>query len=205
LISEKNEYKFKKQETLKSRNTNDVKKPTQKLKMDSKNSVGSLSSHKKYDEIIKSFKSIKKDFVLDKEKSDSMHNSLKQGAESLLNNYGKSNKKETEEQGLSLVNQLRNQLHDFEKNFQDLKQDKQELEISQNKSNLPKTTFTDIIVNKENDIKVLMQERIFWSKEKMQKIREKFIVAKLRIQKKTEDDFNDLRKCIEDGEINLVT
>ncbi len=205
MISEKNEYKFKKQETLKSRNTNDVKKPTQKLKMDSKNSVGSLSSHKKYDEIIKSFKSIKKDFVLDKEKSDSMHNSLKQGAESLLNNYGKSNKKETEEQGLSLVNQLRNQLHDFEKNFQDLKQDKQELEISQNKSNLPKTTFTDIIVNKENDIKVLMQERIFWSKEKMQKIREKFIVAKLRIQKKTEDDFNDLRKCIEDGEINLVT
>jgi hypothetical protein len=183
----------------------EVRKNSQKLKIDPKNSLNSINSHKKYEEIIKSFKSIKKDFVQDKDKSDSMRNSLNNGAESLLNNYGKSTKKETEDHGLSLVNQLRNQLHDFEKNFQDLKEDKKEEDINQNKPSLPKTTFTELIVNKENDMKVLMQERIFWSKEKMQKIREKFIIAKLRIQKKTEDDFNDLRKCIEEGEISLVT
>ena len=132
-----------------------------------------------------------------------MHNTLNQNTESLINNYGKTTKKENEDQRLSLVNQLRSQLQDFKKNLDEMKQEK-ESQLSIKKKEDSKETITEFIVKKEND-KITMKDRIFWSKEKMQKIREKFIIAKLRILKKTEDDFNDLRKCIEDGEINLVT
>ena len=44
-----------------------------------------------------------------------------------------------------------------------------------------------------------MKERVFWTKEKMEKIRIKFRMAKEKIKKKTELDFLDLFTAISDG------
>lgn len=48
--------------------------------------------------------------------------------------------------------------------------------------------------------KISMQERVFWTKEKLENIKIKFRMAKEKIKKKTELDFLDLHEAIEDGE-----
>lgn len=201
----------------------------------SESSEMSKSSSKKYNQIIKSFKSIKKDSFVDRndmENSDSPRNLLfgnfkiernsllekrgdlkekneqeDKGIDSLLKEYGNQQKKEDGD-GLTLVNQLRNKLNDFQMDLQQIKDEDQESHKSPKvkekyKFSEKKHQLVNMLPRKQtNDIPI--RERIFWSKEKMHKVREKFLIAKMRIEKKTEDDFNDIRKCIEEGEIEVV-
>lgn len=118
----------------------------------------------------------------------------------LLKAYEKQKKKETED-NVNLVNQLRNKLNDFEKNMEkrqihDLMEDSQEIA----KQKQEKHQIIHMLPREQTTNDKLLKERIFWSKEKMYRIREKFFNAKKRIDNKTEDDFNHIRRWIEEGE-----
>jgi hypothetical protein len=131
---------------------------------------------------------------MDKDKDDPTY--------SLLKNYNANNKKEPQKENLNLINQFKNKLNDFQNLFEDKKKEDLDSERSGKEKKFKaekKTQLVNMLPQKSSNEKSL-KDRIFWSKEKMHKVREKFLSAKLRIERKTEEDFNEIRKLIEDGD-----
>ena len=107
---------------------------------------------------------------------------------------------EKEKENIDIVNQLKNQLDDFKKNYVgnkqvDFNKDEDKIKVFEKNPQLAK-----LLPHKNTSLSKTIQDKIFWSKEKMAKMREKFRTAKARIDIKTQEDFNEIKTRIEEGD-----
>ena len=96
-----------------------------------------------------------------------------------------------EENNFNLITQLKYKLNDFQKNLVENKEYDNKLENDNDNQN-----FAKFYAKKASSI----SHRIFWDKTKMDQIRQKFKIAREKIERKTIEDFKQIKEQILEGD-----
>ncbi len=161
------------------------------------NEKESSIKNKGYQKMIKMMKSLK-----------SENNTSEKSAiplNSLIKSLEKQQMRENEK--ITMVEKIMDKLNDFQKGYQkEMIREKIEDDEEDDKNDGKDPNDLGMrIMFSENRINIrLFQERIFWSKDKIKYIRNKFRQAKILIEEKTEKDFVGIKKFIEHGDTDGV-
>jgi hypothetical protein len=160
---------------------------------------------KKYGEIVRMMGTIKSDKI-SADKNNSGEIMIPTGGSIPLNSLLKGFEKQQikEQENTNLVDKLINKLNDFQKDMEDIKISEEGENLTKSKEKAEKKPqLVNLLPQRSMNVKTI-QERVFWSKEKLHRIREKFRFARQLIERKTETEFSEIKINIEKGDTQEV-